>query len=324
MLDYRQTTPSIAEPICGIKKKNMTTQEIRNIFNRHSDNIAFFIGNGINYYYDNDNLSWSNLLLDLWDNYSFDTQSTIPNGITFTEFYDALEIQNAERDNFSSILQQEVKEKMKNWIPDRSQNLILSKIREFDSPILTTNFDDLISKSMDLEFRKMSNSKFTDFYPWSCYYSDRELQYPTQGFGVWHPNGMLKYHRSIKLGLSQYMGNVERARKLIHKKPENIHFEGKNEQYWAGYNTWLHILFNKSLFIFGFGLDENEVFMRWLLIERAKYYRRFPNRRKKGWYVINTNRINSNIEGKRFFLKSVGFDVIEVNDDNILYKEIWE
>lgn len=213
---------------------------------------------------------------------------------------------------------------MINWRPNDSQNLILNKIKDLNAPVLTTNFDDLIPKSMGLEFRKLDGTAFTDFYPWSCYYSDRDLQFPTEGFGVWYPNGMIKYPRSIKLGLSQYMGNVERARKLIHKEPENIHFEGKNQNYWDGYKTWLHIMFNKSIFIFGFSLDETEVFMRWFLIERAKYYRKFPSRKHKGWFVIKEGENPTTCEGKKFFLKSVGFEIIELDNYNKIYEDIWE
>ena len=213
---------------------------------------------------------------------------------------------------------------MANWNPNLSQNLILNRIKDLNAPVLTSNFDDLIPKSMGLEFRKFDGYTFTDFYPWSCYYSDRNLKNPAEGFGVWYPNGMVKYPRSIKLGLSQYMGNVERARKLIHKKPEWIHFDGKNRNLWDGYKTWLHILFNKSIFVFGLSLDETEVFMRWLLIERAKYFRCFPDRKHKGWFVIKEGENHTTYEGKKFFLKSVGFEVIELPDYNKIYEDIWQ
>lgn len=302
----------------------MIVQEVKNIFQEEANDIAFVIGNGINLHYKNDNISWKDLLLDLWHSHSHDAQSTIPEGISFTEFYDALEIQNYNENNFGSILQREVKSKMVNWKPDKAQNLILNKIRKINAPILTTNFDDLIPKSLDLKFKKLVEKPFTDYYPWSCYYSDIELENPTDGFGVWYPNGMMKYHRSIKLGLSQYMGNVERARKLIHKNPENIKFEGKNKNFWDGYNTWLHIIFNKSLFITGLGLDETEVFFRWLLIERAKYFKSFPERKHKGWFVMKKEENSKTNEGKKFFLKSVGFEIIELNDYKEIYEEIWQ
>ena len=280
----------------------MNIQDINSIFSRHKNDLAFILGNGINLHYNKDNVSWTDLLLDLWDAHSFNTQSVIPSGITLTEFYDILEIQNYARENFSGVLQKDVANRMGKWIPNESQNLILNKIKNLDSPLLTTNFDNLIPSSLGLDFKKFPDTKFTDYYPWSCYFSDKDLTNPTEGFGVWYPNGMLKYHRSIKLGLSQYMGNVERARKLIHKSPENIHFEGKNQNLWDGYKTWLHIVFNKSLFIFGLGLDETEVFIRWLLIERAKYFRNFPQRKHKGWYISIKGENSSKSEGKRFFL----------------------
>jgi len=305
----------------------MTVNDVKGIFRKYSNDIAFLIGNGINLHYGNDSISWKELLLGLWDNYSFDTQTTIPEGVSFTEFYDALEIQNVEKNNFTSDLQKEVQGKIDNWNPNLSQNLILNRIKDLNAPILTSNFDDLIPKSMGLEFKRLGGYTFTDFYPWSCYYSDRDLQYPTEGFGIWYPNGMIKYHRSIKLGLSQYMGNVERARRLIHKEPENIHiegnFEGKNQNVWGGYKTWLHILFNKSIFVFGLSLDETEVFMRWLLIERAKYFRKFPDRKHKGWFVMKEGENPTTHEGKKFFLKSVGFEVIKLTDYGQIYEDIW-
>lgn len=301
----------------------MEVAKVKSIFSRNRNDIAFIFGNGINLHYNKDNVSWNDLLLDLWGEYSFNTQSTIPNGISFTEFYDVLEIQNYASRNFSSILQKNVAEKIEGWKPNESQNLILNKIKNMDVPLLTTNFDDLIKKSLELEFYKLEDTKFTDYYPWSCYYSDKNLADPVDGFGVWNINGMVKYHRSIKLGLSQYMGNVERARKLIHKRPENISFEGENQSYWPGYKTWLHVLFNKSLFICGLSLDETEIFIRWLLIERAKYFRKFPDRKHKGWFVIKNGSNNPKDEGKKFFLQSVGFEIIELNDYKSIYEDIW-
>jgi hypothetical protein len=301
----------------------MKISHIKRIFANHSNDIAFLMGNGINLHYKNDNLPWNKLLLELWDEYSIDKRTSIPDGISFTEFYDALEIQNSGNKYFGSVLQKNTQQKMLNWSPDNSQNLILNRIREIDAPILTTNFDDLIPKSMGLEFRKMKGKGFTDFYPWSCYYSDIDIDSPTEGFGIWYPNGMLKYHRSIKLGLSQYMGNVARARKMIHKNPEYIKVDDNSRKVWDGYPTWLHIIFNKSLFIFGLGLDETEVFIRWLLIERAKYFRKYPDHKHKGWYITKSSIDSPVSEGKKFFLNSVGIEVLEVTDYKTIYEDIW-
>ncbi|MDA9773689.1 SIR2 family protein [Saprospiraceae bacterium] len=300
----------------------MTVEDVKRLLERNSNDLAFVLGNGINLHYRNDGISWKDLLLDLWKNHSTRPLSSIPAGISFTEFYDALEIENAANRNFSSVLQKEVQLKMSDWRANSKQNTILDKIKAWEAPLLTTNFDKLIPKTMNLDFRKVLGSSFTDYYPWSNYYSDQDLDDPTKGFGVWYMNGMAKYHRSIKLGLSQYMGNVERARKMIHKMPENMGFQGKNQAYWPGFSTWLHILFNKSLVIVGLGLDETEVFLRWLLIERAKYFRRFPERKHTGYYIGKKS--DKSEDGKKFFLNSVGFEYIELDEYVDVYNKIWQ
>lgn len=179
------------------------------------------------------------------------------------------------------------------------------------SPILTTNFDTYMSSALGLKLNRMGNG-FTDYYPWNVYWGrDEKIESPISGFGIWHINGLKNYHRSIQLGLSDYMGSVARARNMIHYKNMNDFFDGKNVDNWAGCNTWLHIVFNKPLFIFGLSLDENEVFFRWLLIQRAKYSKMY-DRGLNGWYV------DENIStGKQAFLESLGFEVIRADYDDL-------
>lgn len=286
----------------------MSIEKIKSIFLRHKKDLAFILGNGINRYHNKSNVSWEDMLLDLWDEYSFDTRSLIPDGISLTEFYDILELQNYSDDNFGGTLQKAVVAKMTDWNPSNAQNIILNKIKGMEAPLLTTNFDDLISKSLELKFNKLKDTSFTDFYPWACYYGNKELNDPAEGFGVWHINGMIKYHRSIKLGLSQYIGNVERVNNL----------SGVDNK------SWLNIIFNKSLFICGLGLDESEVFLRWLLIMRAKYFRATNNKKHKGWFIMKKENKNSKDEGKRFFLNSVGIETIELSNYKLMYEDIWK
>lgn len=302
-----------------------TIEKLKQILHENGNESAFVLGNGINRFYNQDNLSWEKLLLNLWNHYTSIElhQKRIFKGISFTEFYDAIELQNMNRDKFEAIIQKEIKSKMQDWTPHSNQNIILNRIQAFDAPLLTTNFDDLIPKSLSLDFYKMETKGFTDFYPWSCYYSDKELLDPLHGFGVWYPNGMMQYHRSIKLGLSQYMGNVERVRKMLRKQREYINLDGKSKMVWPGYSTWLHIIFNKPLFILGLSLEENEVFFRWLLIERAKYFKTFPERKKGGWYITVKNDTDENFLGKRFFLESMGIQVLEVDNYEDAYLKMW-
>lgn len=109
---------------------------------------------------------------------------------------------------------------------------------------------------------------------------------------------------------------------MIYNNQEKKSLYYSENKLWSGNNTWLDIIFNKSLFIFGLKLEENETFLRWLLIERMKYYKRFPERKKKGWYINKLNTENSK-QGKNFFLENVGFEVIELDEYSDIYETIW-
>ena len=306
--------------------------DIKDIILGNRYNIAFIIGNGIHYQYKDCSISWEDLLKGLWNDY-VGKKRNIPKGTSVTEFYDILELnrfwggQGIIPQNSEQLIQQRnsVKQNVSSKFPPKDSDKLrlrvcIERIKELKAPILTTNFDTYISDSVGATLHKLkpiaNQYKFTDFYPWNAYYSNREISNPLYEFAVWHINGTCKYPRSIRLGLSDYMGSVERARKMIQGNSLEECFEGKNQSYWAGYNTWLHIIFNKSLFIFGLGLEENEVFLRWLLIQRTKYCKLY-NKSHKGWYV------NKNIKkGKRFFLEQLGFKVIDISDYNILYQAL--
>ena len=131
---------------------------------------------------------------------------------------------------------------------------------------------------------------------------------------------MQKYHRSIRLGLTHYMGSVARARKWLHRGNERSLFSGKNQKQWIGADTWLHIMFNKPIAIFGLSLGQTEVFLRWLLIERAKYFSKFPDRRKEAWYIYTDNKPAS---GKLMFFKYLGITPVQANSYKELYIEPW-
>ena len=298
----------------------MLTSDITHIIQRNIDSIAFVIGNGINRYSDPDNRSsWNELLIKLWDKVSFRTLSHIPPGISLTEFYDILDFENRENLN----LQKEFCGLMSEWEPLEHHKLITNRIISYNAPILTTNFETTLAKSSELSLYRTEYEGFTDYYPWTSYHGDHQINSPMDGFGIWYINGMINYHRSIMLGLSQYLGSVERANHYLHKDSEKKLFAARNKHSWKGNKTWLQLIFNKSLFIMGLGLEENETFLRWLLIERSKYFRKFPRRKQKGWYLVKKNDENQNA-GKRFFLEMVGIEVIEVDSYENIYVDIWK
>jgi len=290
------------------------------IVKRNKADIAFIVGNGINRFNSNGSgNSWDELLIELWNRYSSSEKSVVPKGIALTEFFDVLELRQSQK-SASNSLQKEFCDLMESWSPSDHHRKFVEWAINNQSPILTTNFENTLGDAASCKLYRMSGRKFTDFYPWESYYSNREIDNLVENFGIWHINGMQRYHRSISLGLTHYMGSVERARNWIHKGDERRLFSGKNQRNWLGANTWLHIIFNKPIAIFGLALDQTEVFLRWLLIERAKYFSKFPERHKEAWYVYKGNRPDS---GKIMFFKNLGITAVQADKYEELYKDPW-
>lgn len=299
-----------------------TIEEIKSLLQTHRNDLAFIIGNGINRYNPApDSLSWDKLLIKLGNIIAPEKFTNCPKGISLTEFYDIIELENvSEKLNPQAIVAQLIAQ----YKPSLHHYHIINKIKELDTPILTTNYDRTLAETFDHKLLRTVQKGFTDFYPWSTYHGYKELESPCQGFGIWYINGMMKYHRSIRLGLCHYMGSVGRARAMIYQKPYNSLYSG-NE--WAGSKTWLDIIFNKALFIFGLGLEENETFLRWLLIERRKYYKTKKESEKPGFYITtaaNTDEGKNIDSGKKFFLEKLGIKVIEVSEYKDIYETIWQ
>ena len=213
---------------------------MKSILKKNKSEIALVIGNGVNLYgtaYQTN--SWHNLLVELAAKHLPSALKDIPTGIALTEFYDVLELKSNETASNLS-LQQEFCDPMVSWRYYEHHERIVEWARNSDRPILTTNFDKVLSDAGQCTLRRTKKGGFTDFYPWESYYGTRDIGNPAEGFGIWHVNGMQHYHRSIRLGLTHYMGSVERARGWIHKGNERRLFSGKNAHDWEGAASWLH------------------------------------------------------------------------------------
>lgn len=290
-------------------------EKVKKSFERSKDSLAFVFGNGINLhaYPKTEGTSWEDLLLSLTENFSSRTISEVPNGISFTEFYDVVFLNHKKRSDIANA----VVENVTKWKCQAYHEKLQSRLIELDRPVMTTNFDRNLETGLNKYWLEKWNS---DQYPWNVYFSDKILDNPLGGFGIWHINGMLDYKRSIKLGLTEYMQQVAYTRQKLHSLSKDD-FNRKNISEWNGYKTWLHLIFNCSLCFIGVGLNENEVFLRWLLIERAKYFQKFPERKKKGWYVCTQKEKN---EGKRFFFENLGIEMVCLNDYNDIYNDLLE
>lgn len=205
---------------------------------------------------------------------------------------------------------------MSKWIPSDCHREVASFAKKNELPILTTNYDNLLGNAVNARFYDFHDDNSSEEHPISCCYTTKRKP-DVDKFGIWHINGMIKYPKSILIGLTHYMRALENVRSAIHpaNKFQSEIFMGNQWGFTKLTNTWINILFKKNLFIFGLGLESEEVFLRWLLIERAKYYSLFPNNLKKGWYIASEN---VSI-GKDFFLNSAGIEIIRVPDYSSIY-----
>lgn len=299
--------------------------------------FAFLFGNGINIHaYSNDNIkkrnaNWITIVKKLWKNHikrDFAVNLKEDQGISLTEIYDLINIQNKTY-NPSSLKEAVIEYFAQHNLsePTEYHKTLIGALQRWNVPVLTMNFDKNIEDGLDktiLRDSTDSNRKdFTPYYPWNVV-SVRNLKDRYEllnTFCVWHINGMLDYKSSIRFGLSDYMGAVERARGLIKglKTRNEDKFDGKHQNNWKGSNTWLHPFFNKHLCIIGLTLDVNENFLRWLLIERKNYYLKYDDvRHYGGWYVYpNTEKLTT---GKKLFLESVGIEPIRMADFDTIYE----
>jgi len=272
-------------------------------------------------------------LNQLASKYTTNDFSKVLSNLPLTEFYDLVEFEaydkskgNTRRDNKDEKinLQEEFCDLMSDWAPEAHHKSIAKYCRDKNIPILTTNFDRVILDAFDSKLYKTTSKGLTYHYPWESYYACKELTEPTSGFGVWHINGMQRYSRSIRLGLTHYMGSVQRVRNWIYPSSSSgnvgLHENGGINN-WRGHNTWLQILMTRPLVFFGLSLEENEVFLRWLLLEREKYFRKYSNDRQDAWYLSRKGKTKL---GKKFFLKGAGIQLEEFDDYSELYgTEVW-
>lgn len=313
---------------------------IKNIIETNSLNLAFIIGNGINFDAFGDDgtiLGWENILISLWNTYMFPKiyDNKIPSGITYTEFYELVAQRTKER-----VLKKRIVDIISNpkFLPNNRHKALCKFAKELNIPVLTTNYDNNLCHGLNkiIVRRKRDcgcphGRSFTQFYPWDVtynsmnlhqkYFSDNELIEIMNGFGIWHINGIIDYPSSLKLGLSEYTRLSRRAFEYINSAIENIPEAvsiSKKSLGWDGANTWLYHIFNRDLFIFGLGLDEQESFLRWLLLKRNEYNMRYRNSELRGWYLTCEKEV-SQCPGKKFFLEHIGIQTLCVQDYTKMY-----
>ncbi len=296
--------------------------------------LALVIGNGINRYQqekDNcsskkDDCSWGKVLMDLCTFFLFEYKAdadSMFNKLSHTELYDLICLHiHQEKPTAGEI--KIVRDKLIEIISQIKAGKIHKEWQNFakkhNIPILTTNFDSNLEKGLTeyrLATNKSNQKRFSVAYPWDVYYANNSVPPKNsirEQFGVWHINGMLKRKSSIRMGLSNYMGSVSFAGNLIHHKDRSLYNlnHGGN---WAGSKTWMDIFFYNSLYIFGLSLDKNEIFLRWLLIERKKFHK-FLGVESHDFYIYSKE---EETKIPKIFLQEIGITPIPLDNFDAIY-----
>jgi len=282
------------------------------------DKPALLMGNGINQFNNSASSSWSELLskLAVANNLRLSPQEM--SEMSNTEFFDILDLAKPKEDR--SSLQRQFCDLMKSWKPSDHHSNIVSWAQRNSAPIITVNFDENLSKSIGAEY--FLGERFTDYYPWSSYFADRRIGDPRQSFAIWHAHGMMRYSRSIRLGLTHYMGAVQRARSWVYHGKESLRaLSSRDDEEWQGGSTWLDILFFSPLMIFGFGFNKDETFLRWLFLERARLHKFNPLWKAKTWFLDTPK--SGSLHRKPFF-EGLGMEYVSVPSYSDIYENpVW-
>ncbi len=232
-----------------------------------------------------------------------------------TEFFDILDL--ARESGHQNNLQSEFCKLMEDWNPTSHHKRIVTWAHQHQRPIITVNFDENLSRTKNLKLFRTGKS-FTDYYPWGSYFSDQKISDLHSSFAIWHAHGMMRYARSIRLGLTDYMGSVQRARSWVYNGDNSLRAKiKKGHQSWRGSDTWLDILFFCPILIFGFSFGKDENFLRWLFLERAKLQKISNQITDKIWFVERTS---DNSLSRKLFFERLGVEFVTVDS----YSDIYE
>lgn len=316
-------------------------QELR----EHRETLAFVFGNGINRYAcvkaraNAGKTSWEAMLLNLWkeitkeDFFMTNTKGepAIPSeGVTYTEFFSILEnfLQNDNRLLVKNPKKRVgLKARTKAYV-ERHINIrrkyhrwLQTKLaEEFDCPVMTTNYDSNIEEGMTLDPTYRTHTRYTNNFLMESYMTDDDGKAPFDEFCVWHINGSLRFASSLRIGLADYTSIINQASGRIDEwreaKRNGLPLDG------LGFTrSWLRMFFEKDLCIVGLSLDTNEILLRWLLIERKKYFDNHPpEERRRTWYVSHKKDVS---KGMQFFFEFLGIEFIALDNYDDVYEGIF-
>ncbi len=155
------------------------------------------------------------------------------------------------------------------------------------------------------------------FYTWVRYFAGEGD--PMHSFSLWPIHERSDRQRQFGLDCATTWVLVHRARHLIQAGATALPKVGYDR--WTGTRTWLNLFLARPLAILGLGLGPQEVFLRWLLLERRRLWRRYQRRRPmpRAWFVSTSAELQAQ-RNRTLFLEACGVKVVGVRG----YSDIWQ
>ena len=292
---------------------------------------AILLGNGINYN-GTDDCSWKRILLEIADENSNKDYLKNPEAISYPEFFDAIVLNRSKHNKddiqkCNSEVKKQICEKIGKWEATERHTAIVNYAKAKEIPILTTNYDMtletvlFINRKNDIKKGKnyyKPSGKYCHYrYPWNQYYSNKNDIFDCRNnFAIWHIHGFIYYYQSLIIGADDYASVIYHAKNYINNKKTGL-YATINEADWCGKNSWLDIFFHKKLYIIGLSLDSQETGLRWLLMQREKFFRKKESKRKETIYNYSDDKELSS--GKRFFFEGIGIKANKLSSYDEIY-----
>lgn len=296
---------------------DMTPSELMRQLHNPETKFAFLLGNGINRYayrkkgIDID-VSWKSLLREAASklNVLLFLPSLNPQdeSLSLIEYYSLLELESG---NDEGVLQKTIKSVVEGWRSTEIHKRILDSLRQYNRPVVTTNIDTLLHGELN-EYEvtgTLDGGNTSDEFPihkyWACGKDD--------SFRLWHLNGVCSIPKSLKFGLVDYSKLTYRVSRMIDgcEKEKNTYVVDKMPE------SWVKTMLSHPLCIVGLGLNEEEVFLRYLLLRK----RHLKHHGTLGWYCYTKE--DKMPYGKSMLLRHMGISPVMFSSYDEMYTTLF-
>lgn len=231
---------------------------------------VLFVGNGINRN-EGISVSWDQLLKKLYA----ESTSDISDALGMTLRYEYID---SVTDETGINLKKKIASKVR-----RSSRKILKKPASNHKVLMGLPLDCILTTNYDYSLELAADANFVpSYHTREVLYSFRRYQ-ESGGKRVYHIHGECQYPASICLGFEHYAGILEKMRAPIVKSTsKELGGEHKFHLYdvLSGLSPageeWFYRMFTNDVYFLGFGFDQSEEDIWWLLTYRRKLMKEYP------------------------------------------------